>query len=288
MSKAEPRGVSRRALFGAGLGRLLDERLARADRAPAAPAQPVPPAPPPSPLGWGEGDADGLGGRLGEVHDAILAEAGTGPGDRVLVVAAGDGLLALRAAAEGAQVTAVDADPARVARGHERATAAGVAVDWRVGAAPENLPEDGFDAVVSAFGASYGPIRPTAAALVRAVRPGGAIVLTAWTGLVAELGRLARTPDGPRPDAWSRYETAYRHFFDFPGLDVRAATTTWAFADAAEAVAVLGAPAAPHVADRVLAALPELVERHVAPAAGEDDGRLLVRASYALVSARRP
>jgi protein-L-isoaspartate O-methyltransferase len=284
----EPRGVSRRALFGAGLGRLLDERLARAGRAPAAPAEPVRPAPPPSPLGWGEGDAGGLGGRLGDVHDAILAEAGARPGDRLLVVAAGDGLLAVRAAAAGAQVTAVEADPARAERARQRAVAAGVAVDWRVGAAPEELPEDGFDAVVSAFGASYGPIRPTAAALVRAVRPGGAIVLTAWTGLVAELLRLARTPDGPRPDAWSRYETAYRHFFDFPGLDVRDATTTWAFADAADAVAALGAPAAPHAADRVMEALPDLVERHATPGAGEDGGRLRVRISYALVSARRP
>jgi protein-L-isoaspartate O-methyltransferase len=285
---AEPRGVSRRALFGAGLGRLLDERLARADRAPAAPAEAVPPPPPPSPLGWGEGDADGIGGRLGDVHDAILAEAGAGPGDRLLVVAAGEGLLAVRAAAAGVQVTAIDADPARVARGRERAEAAGAAVDWRAAAAPEHLPEDGFDAVVSAFGASYGPIRPTAAALVRAVRPGGAIVLTAWTGVVAELLRLARTPDGPRPDAWSRYETAYRHFFDFPGLDVRDATTMLAFADAAEAAAVLGAPAAPQVADRVMAAVPDLVERHGGPGAGEDEGRLLVRASYALVTARRP
>jgi hypothetical protein len=35
-------------------------------------------------------------------------------------------------------------------------------------------------------------------------------------------------------------------------------------------------------------ALPDLVERHATPGAGEDEGRLLVRVSYALVTARRP
>jgi len=280
-------GVSRRALFGAGLGRLLDERLARAEPAPAArAAEPAAAPSPPSPLGWGEGDADGLGSRLGDVHAAILAEAGVGPGSRVLDVAAGDGALALRAAQAGAAVTAVEADPERVARGTARAGAAGLEVAWRC-ASPDSLPEEDVDAVVSAFGATYAPPDAAAAALVRAVRPGGAIVLTAWTGLMAELLRLARTPDGPRPEAWGRYETAYRHFFDFPGLDVRETGLTWTFADAAEAVAVLAAPAAPQLADRVAAALPGLVERYALPGA-TDDERLRVSASYALVTARRP
>jgi hypothetical protein len=111
-------------------------------------------------------------------------------------------------------------------------------------------------------------------------------VLTAWAGLLAEVLRAARTPGGPRPDAWCRYETAYRHFFDFPGLDVRQEAVSLEFADAGEAVAALAAPAAPHVADRVLAVLPELVERHGTRAGA--DGRLEVRAAYALVTAQRP
>lgn len=40
--------------------------------------------------------------------------------------------------------------------------------------------------------------------LKRVARPGAPIV-------------LASLPDQP----WARYETAYRHFFDFPELDVR-------------------------------------------------------------------
>jgi hypothetical protein len=67
---------------------------------------------------------------------------------------------------------------------------------------------------------------------------------------------------------------------------------TWAFPSAAEAAAALAAPAAPHVADPVLEALPGLVERHaVAPAGAGDippDDAIGLRATYALVTARRP
>jgi SAM-dependent methyltransferase len=295
----EPRGVSRRALFGGGLSRLLDEHHARRAAADGAGARPGAAAPAPAPrgeaipaaAGWGEGEAEGLGGRLEDVHAAILDAAGAAPGVRLLDVTAGDGALALRAALAGAEVTAVQPDPARASRGRAAAGAAGAEVSWSTG-----LPDDpgtqaggGFDAVVSAFGVTYAPVPAHAsAALVAAVRPGGAIVVAAWAGLMADVLRLAREPGGPRPERWSRYETAYRHFFDFPGLDVRTATTTWIFAGLDEAVAVLAAPAPPDARERVAAGLPALVERHRVGAGADDAGLVRVRSVYALVSARRP
>lgn len=53
------------------------------------------------------------------------------PGTRVLDLACGAGRHALRAARRGARVTAVDRDPARLARGREAAAAAGLDIAWQ-------------------------------------------------------------------------------------------------------------------------------------------------------------
>jgi SAM-dependent methyltransferase len=75
------------------------------------------------------------------------------------------------------------------------ATADSMAIDW---------PNASFDAVLAFFGVtSYPDRRSTANELKRVARPGAPIVLASWS-------------DQP----WARYETAYRHFFDYPDLDV--------------------------------------------------------------------
>ena len=81
-------GVSRRALFGAGLGRLLEAHV------PAAVEEQRPRRQRPEPAfaGWGEGDAARLGARLEPVAAHLLDTCGVGAGIRVSVAAAGDGV----------------------------------------------------------------------------------------------------------------------------------------------------------------------------------------------------
>ena len=68
----------------------------------------------------------------------------------------------------------------------------------------EGFAGEGFDAAVSAARAAAHPRpRAVAAALGRAVRPGGTIAFAA-----------------PAGSPWCRYETAYRHFYGFPEFDV--------------------------------------------------------------------
>jgi hypothetical protein len=65
-------------------------------------------------------------------------------------------------------------------------------------------PDAAFDAVLAFFSVtSFANPRLAADELKRVARPGASIVLASWKG-----------------QAWSRYETAYRHFFGFSQLDV--------------------------------------------------------------------
>jgi hypothetical protein len=73
-----------------------------------------------------------------------------------------------------------------------------------VRAVPFDARGESFDAVLAFFGAAEHPQpRELAAELARVARPSAPIVIAAWS-----------------TQPWSRYETAYRHFFDFPDFDV--------------------------------------------------------------------
>jgi SAM-dependent methyltransferase len=144
---------------------------------------------------------------LEPVAEVLADVAGCGPGMRVLDVGAGDGNLALAAARRGATVEACDLSPAMVSRGRDRT--AGQGVTWRVGDA-QDLPysEAGFDAVLSAFGASEAPRAVRAASeLARVARPGGVVAIAAWVprGLPGRLDELVAPysplPDGVRPSS---------------------------------------------------------------------------------------
>ena len=64
--------------------------------------------------------------------------------------------------------------------------------------------EESFDAVLGFFSVTSHPdLRFVARELKRVARPGAPIVLATWSG-----------------QPWARYETAYRHFFGYPDLDV--------------------------------------------------------------------
>ena len=93
-----------------------------------------------------------------EVLVELLEPGDWAPAPRLLDVGAGDGNLALTAAARGAQVEACDIAPRMVERGPARTAGAGLDVAWRVADAQALPYADGaFDVVVSSFGAILAP-----------------------------------------------------------------------------------------------------------------------------------
>ena len=109
-----------------------------------------------------------------------------GPGQQVLDVAAGPGVLALQAAAAGAKVLAADIAPAMIHRLEQRARAQGVAtIEGRVmDASALDLPAASFDAVFCIFGIMLLADPGVGLARMAAVlKPGGRAAIVMWTGL---------------------------------------------------------------------------------------------------------
>jgi SAM-dependent methyltransferase len=132
---------------------------------------------------WAAGDYPAISTTLAGAGAATARRAAAGPGLRLLDVAAGDGNVAIPAAQAGAAVTAVDLTPELLEAGRARAHAVGADdIEWVTGDAEAlPVPDGAFDAVTSNFGAIFAPRHEVVAAeLVRAVRPGGRVVLTAW------------------------------------------------------------------------------------------------------------
>ncbi|BFV57221.1 hypothetical protein KCMC57_up23250 [Kitasatospora sp. CMC57] len=124
---------------------------------------------------------DGFGAMTAGLHGRLLAEAGVGPGVRLLEVGCGTGRLASAAVGLGAEVVATDAVPEMVAE-------AGRLLPEVVRAELPGLPfeANGFDCSVGAFVINHVP-DPVAAVrdLARVTVPGGAVVLSCWDALTA-------------------------------------------------------------------------------------------------------
>ena len=116
--------------------------------------------------------------------DAVQA----GPGVRLLDVGTGPGTVAGVAAARGATVTAVDAEPSMVELARHHVPTA----DVRQAILPDlPFPDGTFDAVVANFVINHvGDPRAAAAELRRVVRPGGRVAVTTWPHPPAPLQRL--------------------------------------------------------------------------------------------------
>ncbi len=112
----------------------------------------------------------------------LVRFAGVRPGQRVLDVASGTGVVAITAARRGARVTGSDLTPALLEFARENAHIAGVEVDWQE-ADVEHLPfDDGqFDVVTSQFGHMFAP-RPEVAIgeMLRVLVPGGTLAFSTW------------------------------------------------------------------------------------------------------------
>ena len=120
---------------------------------------------------WTAGDYPEVARRIVSVGEYVAELAGAGPGIELLDVATGSGNVSVPAARMGAKVTGLDLTPKLLEAQRERAAAEGVEIELVEG-----------DRVTSCFGVMFAPRQKLAAEeLVRVARPGGRVVVAAWT-----------------------------------------------------------------------------------------------------------
>ena len=124
--------------------------------------------------------ASALGRITDRLEDALLTELlGDVAGHAVLDVGCGDGRLAVRLAAAGAQVAGLDADPAMLRAAASRAATAGVSVELAAGRV-EALPfaAGRFDVVVAVTVLCFVPdAEAVFREIARVLKPGGVVVI---------------------------------------------------------------------------------------------------------------
>jgi SAM-dependent methyltransferase len=157
---------------------------------------------------------------------ALVRDLGVGRGMDVLDLACGDGTTAVPSAELGANVLGVDIARNLVAAGNARAGGLGLTnLRFEEGDAMHlgGLADEGFDLVLTMFGAMFAP-RPEAVVreMVRVTRPGGRVVMGNWIPndptFVAQLLRISTAYSPPPPDGfispmlWGVPETVVERF----------------------------------------------------------------------------
>ncbi|MFN8027791.1 MAG: class I SAM-dependent methyltransferase [Acidimicrobiia bacterium] len=159
---------------------------------------------------WEQGDFTRIARTMRGAGAELVGRLGLGAGERVLDLGCGDGTTAIPAAERGAQVVGVDIARNLVAAGTARAAASGLTnVTFRHGDARDlaGHADDGFDRVVTIFGAMFAPEpHRVASEMVRVTRPGGTITMGNWIPgdptFVSQLLRISGAYTPPPPEGF--------------------------------------------------------------------------------------
>jgi SAM-dependent methyltransferase len=195
---------------------------------------------------WEKGDFTRIAASMRTSGEALVDELDVTPDLRVLDLGCGDGTTALPAARRGADVLGVDIASNLVAAGNARAAAADLDnLRFRQGDACDlhDLDDDGFDLVVTIFGAMFAP-RPfdVAREMVRVAKPGGRIVMGNWIPgdptLVAQLLKISGAYSPPPPEGfvspvrWGVEHDVHERFAEagIPADRIACTRETWTFA----------------------------------------------------------
>ncbi len=140
----------------------------------------------------------------------LVAFARIAPGEAVLDVGTGTGVVAITAARAGAVATGMDLTPPLLAVARENGRIAGLgSVEWIEGDAERlPFPDRRFDVVLSQFGHMFAP-RPDIAVgeMHRVLKPGGRIAFATWPPehfvgrLFAFIGQYTPSAPGAAPPA---------------------------------------------------------------------------------------
>lgn len=174
---------------------------------------------------WSKGRFEDIAITLADMHTAMVEAARPQPGERWLDLACGPGQLAELAAGAGAAVTGIDISPRLIEVARERAAAGGFDIDYRLGDVEhlDGIDDASFDVVSSSVGLIFAPDQAQAVReLARVTRPGGRLVMTAWTreGSVAPMFEIAARFQPPLPAGagspldWSTEEHVRRRLGD--------------------------------------------------------------------------
>ena len=164
----------------------------------------------PNKMLWEKGDFTRIAVSMRESGEALVGALGITPGLKVLDLGCGDGTTAIPAAGLGAEVLGVDIARNLVEAGNRRVQQKGLTnIRFEEGDASNlgGLKDDGFDLVVSIFGAMFAP-KPfdVAKELVRVTRPGGRIVMGNWIPndptLVAQILKISSAYSPPPPEGF--------------------------------------------------------------------------------------
>lgn len=170
---------------------------------------------------WGAGDYEGFADALQPAADRALEVAAPTAADVAMDLGCGSGNATIPLAAIAGRTIGVDPAGRLLDVAASRAAKAGREVEWvRANAEALPQPDDAVDLVVSVFAVVFSP-QPAHAIdeMLRVLRPGGRIVLTAWSpeGPIGEVGELVRAAlaevagaplAGPGPHGVAWHDTA--------------------------------------------------------------------------------
>jgi SAM-dependent methyltransferase len=160
---------------------------------------------------WSLGDLRKLAARNSLLYAELLCEQlDLRPAERVLDVAAGTGTTSITAARRFCDVVAADFVPEALEHAVHLARAEELELETHTADA-QNLPfeDDFFDVALSTFGVMFAPDQQrTADELLRVVRPGGRIGVTAWCpdGVIGDYARTIGKHLPPPPGLRSPFE----------------------------------------------------------------------------------